>query len=169
MLPSCPRDANIILQAAPGVQANFDAVVQGEPGNDVRSNRPGIVINGCDTCRVTVRNVVTRNWTEGVRVRFHSHAHLDEVISENNTDYGIHVTNRAKVSVSDSQVNATGFRKDGNGVAKADPGVGVEYANRSRGSIHRTSITGSAGAGLEVGRNARVRTFQLQLFDNNSG
>ncbi len=161
--------ANITLQAAPGVQANIDAVVQGEPNGDVRINRPGIIIDGCERCRVTVRNVVTRNWTDGVAVRGRSHAHLDEVIAENNTDYGIHVTERARVSINDSQVNATGFRTDANGPAEADPGIGVEYENRSRGSIYTTSITGSAGAGLEFSRNAHVRTFELQLFDNQPG
>ena len=55
--------ANITLQAAPGVQANIDAVVQGQPNGEFRANRPGIIVDGCDDCRVTVRNVVTRNWT----------------------------------------------------------------------------------------------------------
>lgn len=167
LLPT--NGANITLQAAPGVQANIDAVTQGEPGGPLRANRPGIVVNGCDDCRVTVRNVVTRNWTDGVAVRGDSHAHLDEVISENNTDYGIHVTDQARVSISDSQVNATGFRTDANGPAQPDPGIGVEFGDNSRGSIYRTSITGSAAAGLTTEGGPAPRTVQVQLFDNRPG
>lgn len=165
-----PTDgANITLQAAPGVNANIDAVTQGAPNGDFRPTRPGIVINGCDECRVTIRNVTTRNWTDGVAVRGSSHAHLDEVIAENNTDYGIHVTDDARVSISDSQVNATGFRTDANGPAQPNPGTGVSFEDYSRGSIYRTSITGSAAAGLATDGGPIPATVQVQLFDNQCG
>lgn len=160
---------NVTLAGAPGVSANIDAVVQGDARNAFRQTRPGIVVNGCDACSVSVRNVTTRNWTDGVLVRNRSHANLEDVVSENNVNYGVHVTNRARVSISDSQVNASGFRADANGPAQANPGIGVEFEDATKGSIYRTTISGSAGRGLNVTRNAQVTTVDVQLFDNNRG
>lgn len=69
--------ANLTLEAAPGVDANIDAVVQGDPGSADRQAAPGIVIDGDHDTRVTVRNLMTRNWTDGVLVKGYSHAALD--------------------------------------------------------------------------------------------
>jgi len=44
----------------------------------------------------------------------------------------------------------------------------VEFEDDSRGSLYRTSITGSAGAGLDAEQTA-VRIVQVQLFDNQPG
>ena len=161
---------NVTLEAAPGVSANIDAVVQGDPGSTDRQQRPGIIVDGCRRCRVTVRNVITRNWTDRVRVRGFSHLHLDQVISENNLNYGIRVKNRAKVSISNSQVNASGFRKNTAGAGEPNPGIGVEFEDYSRGSIVHSSITGSARAGINVESQAWRMPLELedvQLFDNN--
>ncbi len=161
---------NVSLEAAEGVDANIDAVVQGDPGNTARSAAPGIIIDGCGQCRVTVRNVMTRNWTDGVRVLGRSHVHLDELRAENNIDYGVHVMGRAKVSISNSQINATGFRADAEGPDQPDPGVGVFYEGRSKGSIHRSSVTGSALAGVasDDGAAGTIRLKLVQLFDNST-
>ncbi len=160
--------ASISLEAAPGVDANIDAVVQGNPDNAARSAGPGIVIDGCNTCRVTVRNIMTRNFTDGVRVRGRSHVHLDQLHAENNISYGVHVMGRSRVSISNSQVNATGFRADADGPDQPDPGVGVFYEGRSKGSIHRSSVTGSALAGVasDDGAAGTIRLKLVQLFDN---
>ena len=169
-----PTDGgNVSLEAAEGVDANIDAVVQGDPGNTARSAaQGGIIIGACGQCRVTVRNVMTRNWTDGVRVVGRSHVHLDEVRAENNINYGVHVMGKAKVSISNSQINATGFRKTSVGVSPANPGVGVSFEDRSKGSVFFTSITGSAAAGLNAHDNGRrrgdtVRLNHVQVFDNN--
>lgn len=173
---------NVSLEGAPGVDANIDAVVQGEPGGADRANSPGIIIDGCSRCRVTVRNVMTRNWTDGVLVRGQSHAHLDELRAENNLNYGVHVVDRARVSISNSQVNASGFRTSAAGVGRANPGTGISYEDASMGSIYWTSVTGSAAAGVEVNdqrssgrggysrghrQGSNVELFEVQLFDNN--
>ncbi len=162
---------NVSLEAAEGVDASIDAVVQGDPRNTARSGFSGIVINGCGQCRVTVRNVMTRNWTDGVRVSGRSHVHLDELRAENNANFGVRVMGKAKVSISNSQINATGFRKTSAGVSPAKPGIGVSFEDRSRGSLFFTSITGSAAAGLSAdderrGRAPTIRVNHLQVFDN---
>ncbi|MBA2730205.1 MAG: hypothetical protein H0U48_05600 [Euzebyaceae bacterium] len=98
-----------------------------------------------------------------------SHLHLDQVISENNLNYGIRVKGHAKVSISNSQVNASGFRKNTTGVGKLNPGIGVDFEDRSRWSIVHSSITGSARAGINVESRAwrPLELEDVQLFDNN--
>jgi hypothetical protein len=157
--------ANISLEAAPGVDANIDAVVQGQPGNAERQQAPGIVIDGCDDCRVTVRNVMTRNWTDGVLILGRSHVALDEVRAENNINYGIHASSRARVAIRNSDVNATGFRADANGPATPNPGTGIRFAGRSKGSVYDTTVTGSFLAGIS-GIGDRVKLRDNQVFDN---
>lgn len=127
--------ANITLEGAPGVDANIDAVVQGDPGNAGRQMAPGIIINGADDTRVTVRNVMTRNWTEGVLVKGQSHATLDQVRAENNLTYGILVRESAKVAISDADISASGFRKNAAGVSTPKPGIGIEFEDNATGSI----------------------------------
>lgn len=158
-----PMDGgNVTLEAAPGVDANIDAVVQGNAGSGARQGAPGIVIDGCASCRVTVRNVMTRNWTEGVRIVGHSHATLDAVRAENNLKFGIRATYRARVAISDSDINATGFRKGGAGVGTPHPGIGIAFQGGAKGSIYNTSVTGSFAQGI-VGR---VKVKDVQTFDN---
>ncbi len=157
---------NVSLEAARGVDANIDAVVQGEPGNEERATRPGIVIRGCDECRTIVRNVMVRNWRVGILVRRDAHAILDEVRVENNLDYGIHAVGRSRVTITDSDVSATGFRKGTAGVGEADPGRGVEFEDRSRGSIVDTTVSGSADAGISVLNRARLEIRNVHVFDN---
>lgn len=87
-----PTDqANVTLEAAPGIDANIDAVVQGDAGSGDRQGQPGIVVDGCNTCRVTVRNIMTRNWTVGVLVKGHSHVALDDIRAESNVNYNVQV------------------------------------------------------------------------------
>lgn len=41
-------NGNVQLEAAPGVDANIDAVLQGDPGNAARQNAPGIIVDAPD-------------------------------------------------------------------------------------------------------------------------
>ncbi len=98
---------NVTLEAAVGVSANIDAVVQGDPGSTARQQRPGIIVDGCRRCRVTVRNVITRNWTDGVQIlRLLTAApgsgHLREQSQLRHPRQGA-----CEVSISNSQVNAS--------------------------------------------------------------
>ena len=157
--------ANITLEAAPGVDANIDAVVQGDPGTGGRQMAPGIIINGADDTRVTVRNVMTRNWTEGVVVNGQSHATLDQVRAENNLTYGILVRDSAKVTISEADVSASGFRKNTAGVSTPKPGIGIEFEDDATGSIWKSVVTGSKSAGINYDKKA-VELFEVQSFDN---
>ena len=160
------NSASMTLEAAPGVDANIDAVVQGQAGNGPRQASPGIIINGDDTSRVTVRNIMTRNWTAGIEVRGVSHATIDDVRAESNVTYGINVLDRAKVAISGSDINASGVRRGATGPTAPDPGAGIEFEGTSRGDVYDTSITGSRGAGLAVEDSAQVKVRDVQSFDN---
>ncbi len=157
--------ANITLEGAPGVDANIDAVVQGDPGSVGRQLAPGVIINGADDTRVTVRNIMTRNWTEGVVVNGQSHATLDQVRAENNITYGILVRDSAKVAISEADVSASGFRKNTGGVSTPKPGVGIEFEDSATGSIWKSVVTGSKSAGVSYDKQA-VEIFEVQSFDN---
>lgn len=159
------EQGSVTLEASPSVDANIDAVVQGQVGGETRATSPGIVINGCAECRVIVRNVTVRNWTDGIRVRGHSRALLDDVTAEGNLNFGIRVRGRSRVVVDDSTVNGTGYRKDANGAGEARPGTGIKFTRHAGGVISHTTVTGSEAAGIDV-HQRRVNRVALTLFDN---
>jgi parallel beta-helix repeat protein len=173
-------NGNVTLEAAPGVDANIDAVLAGDAtGNTARQNAPGIIVNAPADRFVTIRNIVSRNWTEGIRVAGSSNVLIDSCRIENNTNYGIRVQGSAKVKINDTQVSATGFRVGGGmdfpRVLTPNPGNGIEYEDDSSGLICDTCVTGSFGAGIENstrdnGRGYGNSSVQLQnvcVFNNN--
>ncbi len=158
---------NVTLEAADGVDANIDAVAQGVAGNADRQVSPGIIVTSPADRRVTIRNVMSRNWTEGFRISGYSRVTLDRVRAENNRDYGIRVQDYARVAISNSHVNATGFRAAPGVDNTPNPGNGIEYEDTSQGSIFYSSVTGSFAAGLARDGTAKVSRDHVQLFDNN--
>jgi len=62
-------NGNVTLEAAPGVEANVDAVLQGDPGTTDRQNQPGIVVDAPFDRYVSIRNIMSRNWTSGFLIR----------------------------------------------------------------------------------------------------
>ncbi len=150
---------NITLQAAPGVTANIDAVVQGESGSGMRQGQPGIIVNAPANRYVVIRNIVSKNWTSGIQINGDSRVSIQDSKFENNVNYGIEVTGNARVSISNSVVNSTGFRLNpGTGDfptnVTPNPGRGIEFDGNSSGSIFGTTVSGSFDAGIadETGR-----------------
>lgn len=59
-------NGNVTLEAAPGVEANIDAVVAGArasqfPGTTPTQSSPGIVVDAASNRSVIIRNIVSRN------------------------------------------------------------------------------------------------------------
>ncbi len=173
-------NGNVTLEAAPGVEANIDAVLQGDPGSGARQNAPGIIVNAPANRFVTIRNIVSRNWTDGILVRGSSNVLIDDCRIENNTNYGIRVQGDAKVKINNTQVSATGFRVVGgmsfpSAVNQPNPGNGIEYEDDSSGLICDTCVIGSFGVGIsndtrDNGRgfgNSSVRLQNVCVFNNN--
>lgn len=166
-------NGNVQLEAAPGVDANIDAVLQGDPGNGARQNAPGIIVNAPADRFVTIRNIVSRNWTTGIDVRGDSRVLIDGCRVDNNTNYGIRVRGNARVKINDTQVTATGFRVGATGdfprVLQPMPGVGIEYEGNSSGLVCNSCVTGSFKAGIEnsSGKKDGVRLQNVCAFNNN--
>lgn len=143
---------NVTLQAAPGVTANIDAVLQGDPGSTARQNAPGIIVNSPANRYVVIRNIQSKNWTSGIRITGTSRVAIESCIFENNTNYGIEITDNARVTIAKSEVHATGFRQSGSGdfptTATPNPGNGIEFDDNSSGSVFFTTVSGSFRAGI---------------------
>src|SRR4029453_17377361 len=72
-------NGNLTIEAAPGVDAAIDAVLQGDPGgmNNPRQSAVGISIDQPDDRRITLRNLAIRNFLVGVRVQGASHVSIE--------------------------------------------------------------------------------------------
>ncbi len=165
---------NVTLEAAAGVEANLDAVRQGDPGSTARQGQPGIIVNAPANRQVVVRNIQSRNWTSGFQINGDSRVALEGVRAEHNTNYGIEITGNVKVAISDSEVYATGRRVNPmtgdfpSAANRPDPGTGIEFDDRSTGTVFFTRVTGSVGAGIDAGKN-RVCLALVNVFDNEDG
>ena len=173
-------NGNVTLDAAPGVDADIDAVVAGDrsnqfPGtnNNTAQLAPGIVVDAPANRSVTIRNIGSRNWTDGIRIRGASRVTLDNVRLENNVNNGIDVSGSARVSITNSHVNYSGFRVGATGdfpsqANMPNPGNGISFRESSRGAVAFTSVTGSFAVGISntTGLSAAVDLLSVNVFDN---
>lgn len=144
---------NVTLEAAPGVNANVDAVLQGDAASTARQGTRGILVNALANRFVVIRNITSKNWTVGIQVEGNSNVLIENCRVENNINYGILVQDTAKVKIADTTVAATGFRLnpttgDFPTTSTPDPGVGIAFEGSSSGLICNTCVTGSYGAGI---------------------
>lgn len=162
-------NGNVTLEAAPGVEANIDAVLAGDPGNAARQGAPGIIVNAPENRRVTIRNIVSRNWTDGILIMGNSHVTIDKCRVENNRDSGIRVLDGGKAAITNCQVNANGFRQAPGVDNTPDPGVGIEFQGSASGSVSFTTVTGNFAAGMSADNTNRknIRLNEVVVFDNN--
>ncbi len=165
---------NVTLQAAPGVEANIDAVLQGEPGTSTRQGQPGIVVNMPRNRQVAIRNVTSRNWTSGIEISHDSRVAISGSRFENNVNYGIEAKGNARVTISKTEVAATGYRLNpvtGNFPSDAnvpDPGIGIEFDDTSAGTVFNSTVSGSFAAGIANTSTNRVGVCvaNVNAFDN---
>ncbi|HEY6400197.1 MAG TPA: right-handed parallel beta-helix repeat-containing protein [Blastocatellia bacterium] len=169
-------NGNVTLAAAPGVDADIDAVLQGDPGSAGRQNAPGIVVNAPIDRFVTIRNITSRNWTEGIRVTGDSSVLIDNCRIENNINFGIRVQDNARVEINNTTVAATGYRVSAAGdfprTATPNPGNGIDFGSSSSGLVSQSLVTGCFGDGIS-GKSKRnssnVDLKDVNLFNNNRG
>ena len=161
-------NGDVTLQAAPGVQAEIEAVRAGDPGSGARQSFPGIVVDAPANRRVTIRNIVSRNWSDGILVRGGSHVLIDSCRIEHNRDFNIHVTESAVVTIVDSQISAAGFRRGANQDNVPQPGIGIGFEGRSRGVVANSTVVGNFATGISNdGPTGSVQVLNSVLFDNN--
>jgi len=164
---------NVTLEAAAGVEANLDAVRQGDPGSAARQAQPGIIVNAPANRQVVIRNIQSRNWTSGFQIKGESRVALEGVRAEHNVNYGIEISDTAKVAISDSEVYATGRRVNPmtgdfpSAANQPNPGDGIEFDDDSSGTVFFTRVTGSVGGGITTDRTNDVCLALVNVFDNN--
>ena len=111
-----------ILEAAPGVQANIDAVLQGDAGNATRQAGTGITINTQDTDRVVIlRNIAVRNFQTGLQVTGNARVVCEDCRFDSNVAANVSVGGNAKLTLVDCEIRAGGMRFNP-GKAIAEPG-----------------------------------------------
>ncbi len=162
---------NVTLEGAPGVEANIDAVRQGDPDTTARQGRPGIVVNAPKNRYVVIRNVQSRNWTSGIQINGYSRVSLNNVRAEHNINYGVEITGRARVAITRSEFHATGFRLnpmagDFPTANRPDPGKGIEFDDRASGTVVSSTVTGSFAAGISNSSRGSVCAALVNVFDN---
>ncbi|MBA4122383.1 MAG: right-handed parallel beta-helix repeat-containing protein [Acidobacteria bacterium] len=162
---------NVTLQAAPGVEANIDAVLQGDPGGTARQGQPGIIVNSGSLGHTQViRNITSKNWTSGIRVMGQSRVAIENCRLENNVNYGIEILGNARVTISDTKVRGTGYRISPVGSFPfsnaPNPGIGIEFDGNSSGTVFSTSVSQSFRAGISDVSTGSVCVALINVFDN---
>jgi parallel beta helix pectate lyase-like protein len=162
---------NVTIQAAPGVEAALDAVLQGDPagGNATRQNGDGIdIYYNSSGGKVVLRNLTIRNYSWGIYATLNSRVTVDNCRFENNLNYGIQAVSSAQVFVIGSRFASTGFRIGGPSTV-ASPGHAISYEGAASGEVAQTQITGSAGRALSNTGIGTVTFYELLLGDNGGG
>ncbi len=160
---------NLTIEAAPGVEADIDAVLQGDPagGNTSRQAGAGIVIlYSANDKVVTLRNLTIRNWLEGVGAALNSRVVIDNCRFEGNLNNAVRVQDSVLLTISNSQITGTGRRVP---VTTAPaPGSGVMVQNAAQARIFDTVISNSVGAGItnSTGIAGNVVLFKVGNYFN---
>lgn len=162
-------NGDVTLQAAPGVEAEIEAVRAGDSNNAGRQSAPGIIVDAPANRRVVIRNIVSRNWTDGIIIQGDSHVLIDNSRFENNRDFNIHVVDNAVVTIVNSQVSGAGFRNGANLDNTPNPGIGIGFEDAASGLIANTTISGNFAAGVSrlSGAPKAVMSSGNVVFDNN--
>lgn len=162
---------SVELEAAPGVEANIDAVFSGDPagGNNTRQEGVGVNIAAAAGTTVTLRNLTIRNWRIGLQLQSVSRVYVDNCRIQNNRDYGVLVLNQARLVLNDSHVISTGHRVGTAPNNTPNPGHGIEFQSLSGGYLTNSSIVNSTGAGVSNQSSAGVATFHTVIVENNGG
>lgn len=162
---------NVSIEAAPGVVAAVDAVLQGDPGSGGRQALAGITVDSGENRKVVLRNLLIRNWTSGIRVTGKSRVAIEQCRIENNVNYGVEAVDESRVKIDQSTVSATGFRVNPTASFpskqnKPAPGIGIGFSGRASGAVYRTEVSGSFAQGIADWSKGRVSVKDVYLFDN---
>lgn len=167
---------NVTIEAAPGVNADIDAVLQGDPsgGNGSRQSQWGILVHypaggGLGPARsIVLRNLQIRNFEQGVLVQGDTRLTIDGCRFEGNRTAGVQVQGSSRVAITNSQFNGNGWRVGGP-LSTPNPGDGLRVENTAQARVSFSNFTHNAGNGianLSTTSNA-VSVFHVTTFFNN--
>jgi hypothetical protein len=156
---------NVTIEAAPGVIANIDAVLQGDPtgGNNDRQQRGAFLINysaAFPDRLVTLRNLGFRNWFEAIGIAGSSNVLIDNCRFENNLGAGVHINGPVNVVITKSQFEGNG-RRIGGPTSTPSPGDGLTVEGSPQVKIADSAFTLNAGAGI---RNNTLTASRVTLY-----
>ncbi|HKS28922.1 MAG TPA: right-handed parallel beta-helix repeat-containing protein [Pyrinomonadaceae bacterium] len=162
---------HVTIEAAPGVVANINAVLQGDAaGNFDRQNTYGIRISYlANNRRVVLRNLLISNFDVGVLITNDSRVTMDNCRFENNLNFGIRVRDTSRLAVFDSKVYATGFRLGSGTASTPSFGHGIYFENSAAGEVAHSHGTGNFGAALANAGSGLVTYYELFVGDNRQG
>ena len=173
------NQGNVTIQAAPGVEAQIDAVLQGDPANanNSRQGLSGIFVNMPSSGRVILRNLTIRNWTIGITAAGSSQVTIDNCRLENNLNYGIRAIDSANVFITNTRVHATGYRVGSAGTCPSGgctpfPGHAISFDVSSSGAVFHSNISGNFGTALVNGSSlgtSAVRYYEVFTGQNGGG
>ncbi len=167
----------VMVQAAPGVEAILDAVLQGDPTglNGRREMQVGVVVNTGPRSRVILRNLTIRNFVEGIRALGDSNLTVENCRLENNLFYGVRMLGNSRLGMVRTSVIGTGFRVSPSGVCPSasctpTPAYAISFEENTAGTVAHSHVSGNLGNALvntsTLGTNA-VRYYEL--IDSNNG
>lgn len=168
----------MIVEAAPGVQANIDAVLQGENrpapnDNATRQASTGITINDTNPFpspkAAILRNLVIRNWQVGVRTMGAARVTMVGCRLDSNVMHGVLVTGLGCFEATECTINASGMRFPAPGIGGQNPGNGITFQDSTFGSLYRNTISANLGVGVAIGGGNQVVLSGNNIFDNNLG
>jgi hypothetical protein len=95
---------------------------------------------------------------------------IDNCRLDSNINFGVHVMGNARVTISNSQINSTGFRAGQSVNNTPSPGTGIMFDDQSSGTVAFTTVNGSAKAGIANNTQPRnrqaVKLLSVNVFDN---
>ena len=155
-----------VIEAAPGVHASIDAVLQGDPGNAARQAATGITINTPDTDRLVIlRNLAIRNFTVGLQAMGNSRVICENCRFDDNVTANVMATGNARLSLVGCDIRSGGMRFNP-AKAVANPGDGVSFSGNAKGVISDCNIIGNTGAGVRNTSSSVIRVIGSTVFDN---
>ena len=162
--------SHLQIEAAPGIAATVDAVLQGDPasGNATRQNDVGINILVDPGATVILRNLTIRNYSTGIRVLGNGRVLVDNCRIENNLSFGIEAGGDSRVIVENTMIAGTG-RRIGGPSNVANPGHGIRFAANASGVLSRSGILNSVGAGVHNASTRDTVIVATFLTDNDGG
>jgi hypothetical protein len=162
-----PVNGVTIIEAAPGVSANVDAVIAGDAaGNTTRQAGPGIVVDTRETDRtVILRNLVIRNYMVGLQVNGGARVVVENCRFDSNLAANVLATGGTRLTMTGCSVVAGGMRFNPM-KGTPSPGHGISFTDLATGSIVRCTISGNTGAGINNGGQASVWLDENNIFDN---
>ena len=162
---------NVILEAAPGVNATIDAVLQGDPagGNNTRQGQTGIIINFPDATRnATLRNLTIRNWSEGIRNAANGRVLIDNCKIEGNLNSGVRATEASLTVITNSQIYGNGFRVTTASPNTPTPGDGVRAEGAAQIRISDSTVAHNFGTGVNntTGGPGYISLYHVSTYFN---